>query len=74
MAEMIQLVMCQECDAEVPQDKNPDEFHDVQVRLVSDGISIWCRRHKKQIIKLDIDPKEISQHAHLSRVHGQKVN
>ena len=72
--EVIQLLMCSECDVEIPQDESPDDYHDVQVRLAGDGISIWCRRHDKLIVTLELDPAEVREHAHLSRVHGQKLN
>jgi len=73
-AELIQLVMCRECDAEVTPDVSPDDFHGVQVRRVGDGICIWCRRHEKEIVTLELDPAEVREHAHLSRVHGHWVN
>ena len=74
MAELIQLIMCRECDAEATPGASPDDFHDVQVRLVGDGILICCRRHDKRIVKLELDPVEVREHAHMSRVHGQRVN
>ena len=74
MSEIIQLVMCRDCDAEVTPDVSPDDFHDVQVRLVGDGICIWCHRHEKRIVTLELDPAEVRENAHASRVHGQRVN
>ena len=72
--EPITLIMCRECDAEATPGASPDDFHEVQVRLVGDGICIWCRRHEKEIVTLELDPVEVREHAHLTRVHGQRVN
>lgn len=74
MKEPINLIMCRDCDDEVTPDVSPDDFHDIQVRLVGDGICIWCRRHNKEIVTLELDPEDVRKYAHTSRVHGERVN
>tara|TARA_R100000234_G_scaffold119885_1_gene104156 strand:- start:1856 stop:2062 length:207 start_codon:yes stop_codon:yes gene_type:complete len=40
---------------------SPAEFQDNEVGFTPTGIQVWCRRHDKNVISLDIEQVDVSK-------------
>lgn len=56
--DIVSYIHCRECMFDWSQtDKSisPAEFQDNEVGFTSTGIQVWCRRHDKNVICVDVD-------------------
>lgn len=61
--DIVSYIHCRECMFDWSQtDKSisPAEFQDNEVGFTSTGIQVWCRRHDKNVISLDIKQVDAS--------------
>ncbi len=62
--DIVSYIHCRECMfdwSQTTRSVSPAEFQDNEVGFTQRGIQVWCRRHDKNVISLDINEVDVSK-------------
>lgn len=51
-------IHCGKCLNEIPKNKSPREWSELECGFTEHGIQIWCKRHECNIVHIDFEGKK----------------